>query len=127
MERAFELSGLDYTPESLVEATKGTMVKCNGGKLGNIKLPSITDTSNKLAAFAITAGLMTPKVNRNRNKDGNDEGKRFTESLAFVSASLDLVLDPEGQESNFAPCDTIDEALHGLQAKLAAYFAMMAE
>lgn len=125
MERAFELSGLDYTPESLVEATKNTMVKCNGGKLGNIKLPSITDTSNKLAAFAIQAGLMPEKVKRNRNKSGNDEGKQFTEALAFVSASLDLVLDPEGQESNFAPCDAIDEALHGLQGKLAAYFDMM--
>jgi len=125
MERAFELSGLDYTPESLVDATKNTMVKCNGGKLGNIKLPSITDTSNKLAAFAIQAGLMPEKAKRDRNKSGNDEGKQFTEALAFVISSLDLVLDPEGQESNFAPCDAIDESLHKLQEKISSYFAMM--
>lgn len=125
MRRVFKRTGEEASPEAIAEACKADMVACKGGKEGNIKLPSITETSNKLAAFAIKAGLMAEKGNRNRNKSGNDEGKQFTEALAFVSASLDLVLDPEGQESNFAPCDAIDEALHGLQGKLAAYFDMM--
>lgn len=124
MERAFELANKEVEPEALVAAVKNTMVKCNGGKLGNIKLPSVSDTSNKLAAFAVKAGLMAEK--KGRNRDGQpDEGKRFTDALAFVSTSLDLVLDPEGQESNFAPCDAIDESLHKLQEKISSYFAMM--
>lgn len=125
MRRVFARTGEQATPEAIAEACKADMVPCNGGKLGNIKLPSITDTSNRLAAFAIKAGLMPEKLNRNRNKTGNDEGRQFSESLAFVHKSLDLILDPESEESNFAPSPAIDESLHRLQAKLTAYFAAM--
>ena len=125
MRRVLERTGEEATPEAIAEACKADMVPCNGGKLGNIKLPSITDTSNKLAAFAIQAGLMPEKAKRDRNKSGNDEGRQFSEALAFVSASLDLILDPESEESNFAPSTAIDESLHRLQAKLTAYFAAM--
>lgn len=124
MQRVFKRTGEEATPEAIAAACKADMVTCNGGKLGNIKLPSVTDTSNKLAAFAIKAGLMAEK--KNRNRDGApDEGKRFTEALGFVISSLDLVLDPEGQESNFAPCDAIDESLHKLSQRIAEYFTMM--
>ena len=123
--QSFDERGETPSPEELVSAAKAFMVQCNGGKLGEIKLPSITDTSNRLAAFAIKAGLMKEGPSRNRNKTGNDEGRQFSESLAFIHKSLDLILDPESEESNFAPSPAVDESLHRLQAKLTAYFDMM--
>lgn len=123
--QSFDERGETPSPEELVAAAKAFMVQCNGGKLGEIKLPSVTTTSTKLAAFAVNAGLMKEGPSRNRNKDGNDEGRQFSESLAFVHKSLDLILDPESEESNFAPSPAIDESLHRLQGKLALYFTAM--
>lgn len=120
MQRAFELAGKEVTPEALVEACKSTLVPCKGGKLGGIKLPSVTDTSNKLAAFAVEAGFMPAPDKRNRNGDNDNEGKRFTEAVAFVTSCLETLRTSD--ESAFAPCDAIDESLHKLQGELVAYF-----
>jgi hypothetical protein len=95
-----------------------TPIECVGGKIDGLSVPSVSAISDKLAAYAVTAGLMPSKGNRNKSASAD----KFRASLAFVSKCLDEVLSDDG-ESGFAPSDDIETEMRGLAEKLAAYFA----
>lgn len=95
-----------------------TPIECVGGKIDGLSVPSVSAISDKLAAYAIDAGLMPSKGNRNKSASAD----KFRASLAFVTKCLDEVLSDDG-ESGFAPSDDIETEMRGLAERLAAYFA----
>ena len=96
-----------------------TPIECVGGKIDGLSVPSVSVISDKLAAYAVTAGLMPSKGNRNKSASAD----KFRASLAFVTKCLDEVLG-DSDEAGFAPSDDIETEMRGLAEKIAAYFAM---
>ena len=96
-----------------------TPIECVGGKIDGLSVPSVSAISERLAAHAVTAGLMPSKGSRNSSASAD----KFRASLAFVSKCLDEVLIPEG-EAGFAGSDGLDDEIRKLADKIAAYFAM---
>ena len=96
-----------------------TPIECVGGKIDGLSVPSVSAISDKLAAYAVTAGLMPSKDTRNSSARAD----KFRASLAFVSKCLDEVLIPEG-EAGFAGSDGLDDEIRKLADKIAAYFEM---
>jgi hypothetical protein len=96
-----------------------TPIECVGGKIDGLAVPSVTVISDRLAAYAIDAGMMPSKGSRNKSANAD----KFRASVAFLSKCLDEVLLPDG-ESEFAGSDELDKELRGLAERIAAYFAM---
>ena len=95
-----------------------TPIECVGGKIDGLAVPSVTVISDRLAAYAIDAGMMPSKGSRNKSANAD----KFRASVAFLSKCLDEVLLPDG-ESEFAGSDELDKELRGLAERIAAYFA----
>ena len=95
-----------------------TPIECVGGKIDGLSVPSVSVISDKLAAYAVDAGLMPSKGNRNKSASAD----KFRASLAFVSKCLDEVMTDNG-ESDYAPCPAVETELRGLAERIAAYFA----
>jgi hypothetical protein len=115
-----ELQGLTVPDDDeLFERAQELKVRCGGrSHLVFGKVPSASDMANKLSPVAVSNGFMLPKSNR--NKSGKSD--RFGESLDFVIKCIDEVLG-DGDEAGFAPSDAIEQKLHGLAERIAAYFA----
>ena len=96
-----------------------TPIECVGGKIDGLAVPSVSSISERLAAYAIDAGMMPSKGSRNKSANAD----KFRASVAFLSKCLDEVLLPDG-ESEFAGSDELDKELRGLAERIAAYFAM---
>lgn len=95
-----------------------TPIECVGGKIDGLSVPSVSAISERLAAYAIDAGWMPSKGNRNKSASAD----KFRASLAFVTKCLDEVLG-DNDEAGFAPCPDIEKEMRGLAERLAAYFA----
>jgi hypothetical protein len=95
-----------------------TPIECVGGKIDGLAVPSVSVISDRLAAYAIDAGLMPSKGSRNKSASAD----KFRASLTFVSKCLDEVLS-DSDEAGFAPCPDAETEMRGLAEKLAAYFA----
>jgi hypothetical protein len=95
-----------------------TPIECVGGKIDGLAVPSVSVISDRLAAYAIDAGLMPSKGSRNKSASAD----KFRASLTFVSKCLDEVLS-DSDEAGFAPCPDVETEMRGLAEKLAAYFA----
>lgn len=96
-----------------------TPIECVGGKIDGLSVPSVSAISERLAAHAVTAGLMPSKGSRNKSASAD----KFRASLAFVSKCLDEVLSDSSDEAGFAPCPDVENEMRGLAERLAAYFA----
>jgi hypothetical protein len=96
-----------------------TPIECVGGKIDGLAVPSVSVISDKLAAYAVTAGLMPSKGNRNKSASAD----KFRASLEFVTKCLDEVLG-DSDEAKFAGCDGLEKELRGVAERIAAYFAM---
>lgn len=97
-----------------------TPIECVGGKIDGLSVPSVSAISDKLAAYAVTAGLMPSKGSRNSSAKGD----KFVASLDFVIKCIDEVLVDADGESAFAGSEALDDKLRGLAEKIAAYFAI---
>jgi hypothetical protein len=95
-----------------------TPIECVGGKIDGLAVPSVSSISERLAAYAVDAGMMPSKGSRNKSANAD----KFRASVAFLSKCLDEVLLPDG-ESEFAGSDELDKELRGLAERIAAYFA----
>jgi hypothetical protein len=115
-----ELQGLPVPDDDkLFEQAQSLKVKCVGGNNPIFgKVPSATDIANKLAPAAIGGGYMQPKGNRNKAANG----EKFGESLDYVTKCLDEVL-TDTDEASFAPSTAVEDKLHKLAEKIAAYFS----
>ena len=96
-----------------------TPVECIGGKWDGVKVPSVSAISERLSAYAVTAGLMPSKGTRNSSAKGD----KFVASLDFVIKCIDEVLADADGESTFAGSEALDSKMRGLAEKIAAYFA----
>jgi hypothetical protein len=115
-----ELQGLPVPDDDkLFEQAKALKVKCVGGNNPIFgKVPSATDIANKLAPAAIAGGYMQPKGNRNKAANG----EKFGESLDYVIKCVDEIL-TDTDEASFAPSTAVEDKLHKLAEKIAAYFS----
>lgn len=95
-----------------------TPIECVGGKIDGLSVPSVSVISDKLAAYAVDAGLMPSKGNRNKSASAD----KFRASLTYVIKCLDEVLSPSG-DTDFAPCNEVEKEMRGLAERIAAYFA----
>ena len=95
-----------------------TPIECVGGKIDGLAVPSVSSISERLAAYAVDAGMMPSKGNRNKSASAD----KFRASVTFVSKCLDEVLG-DSDEAKFAGCDELDKELRGLAERIAAYFA----
>ncbi len=96
-----------------------TPIECVGGKIDGLAVPSVSAISEKLAVYAIDAGWMPSKGNRNKSASAD----KFRASLEFVTKCLDEMLG-DGDEAKFAGCDGLEKELRGVAERIAAYFAM---
>jgi hypothetical protein len=115
-----ELQGLPVPADDvLLEQAKALKVKCVGGNNPIFgKVPSATDIANKLAPAAIAGGYMQAKVNRTKAANG----EKFGESLDYVIKCVDEIL-TDTDEASFAPSTAVEDKLHKLAEKIAAYFS----
>jgi hypothetical protein len=85
-----------------------TPIECVGGKIDGIAVPSVSVISDRLAAYAVDAGLMPPKSSR----ASRVPAQKFVESVEFVTKCInDLITN---DESEFAPSDHLDDKLRAL-------------
>lgn len=119
-ERHLERMGEDASPDAVVAMAKSTPVKCVGGTVAGVKVPSVTEISERLAAFAVDAGYMPPKKTRAPRADA---GQAFLETLDNVIKVLRAINEPEGDEAPIALANEGERKLQELGALIAAYFA----
>lgn len=117
-ERILDRLGEEVTPEAVVAAANETPIKCVGGSVAGVKVPSVTDISERLSAYAIDAGYMPPKTKRASRAD---KGAKFLESVDFVISQL-KPSDEDG-EALIALANEGERKLQELGSLIAAYFA----
>lgn len=103
--------------DTVQELAKSTPIECIGGKIDGVQVPSVSVISDRLAAYAVTAGLMPPKASRASRVPGH----KFAESVEFVSKCLKLLAG--GEESEFAPSNEIDGKLREMHGLVTAYLS----
>jgi hypothetical protein len=115
-----ELQGLPVPDDAkLLKQAQAIKVRCVGGNNPIFgKVPSASDIAAKLSPVAVSNGFMQPKGNRSKAANAS----KFGESLDFVTKCLDEVL-TDTDESSFAPSTAVEDKLHKLAEKIAAYFA----
>ena len=95
---------------------QSTPIECIGGKIDKVAVPSVSVISDRLAAYAIDAGLMPPKASR----ASRVPAAKFAESVEFVTKCLNELLTKD--ESEFAPSDEINAKLRALSNAVQQYF-----
>lgn len=102
--------------ESTVRAmAEETPIECIGGKIDKVAVPSVSVISDRLAAYAVDAGLMPAKASR----ASRVPAQKFVDSVEFVTKCLNDLLTKD--ESDFAPSDTVDEKLRALSNAVLQY------
>ena len=116
-----ELQGLPVPDDAkLLEQAKSLKVKCVGGSHPVFgKVPSASDIASKLAPAAVAGGFMQAKSSRTKAANAD----KFVESLDYVTKCVDEVLLNETDEAAFPSSTAIEDKLHKLAEKIAAYFA----
>lgn len=117
VKRSLKRSKKKADADAIVEAAKETPIECIGGKIDGVPVPAVTAIADRLAAYAVTAGLMPPKGSR----ASRVPGQKFAESVDFATKCLKMI--SETDESEFAPTEELDGKLKELSALLLAYFA----
>lgn len=97
------------------EMAETTPIECIGGKIDGIAVPSVSVISDRLAAYAVDAGLMPPKSSR----ASRVPAQKFVESLEFVTKCLEDLTTKD--ESDFAPSDDLDQKLRALSNAVLQY------
>lgn len=104
--------------ETVREMVQSTPIECIGGKIDKVAVPSVSVISDRLAAYAIDAGLMPPKSSR----ASRVPAQKFTDSVEFVTKCLKDMAAKD--ESEFAPSDAIDGKLRDMFYALRDYLDM---
>lgn len=99
------------------EMAEETPIECVGGKIDGLPVPATTVISERLAAYAIDAGLMPSKSSRATRIPA----AKFVDSMDFVVKCLKMLT--EGDESEFAPTDAIEAKMREVDNLIVAYFA----
>lgn len=92
-----------------------TPIECVGGKIDGIAVPSVSVISDRLAAYAIDAGLMPAKASR----ASRVPAQKFVDSVEFVTKCLRDMLSKD--EAEFAPSDELDAKLVSLSNAVLEY------
>lgn len=92
-----------------------TPIECVGGKIDGIAVPSVSVISDRLAAYAIDAGLMPPKASR----ASRVPAAKFVESVEYVTKCINDMLTKD--QSEFAPSDELDNKMRALSAAVLQY------
>jgi hypothetical protein len=92
-----------------------TPIECVGGKIDGIAVPSVSVISDRLAAYAVDAGLMPPKSSR----ASRVPAQKFIDSVEYVTKCINDVLTKD--ESEFAPSDDLDAKLRALAYAIETY------
>lgn len=94
-------------------------VKCVGGRHQLFgKVPSSSRLADIVRPIVSERGLMPAIKPRQANK--TDKGQQFGEALDFIVQCLDMLASTD--ESEFAPCDTIESKMRSVAERIAAYF-----
>lgn len=102
--------------DTIRQMAEQTPIECIGGKIDGVAVPSVSVISDRLAAYAIDAGLMPPKASR----ASRVPAAKFSESVEFVTKCLNELLTKD--ESEFAPSDEINAKLRALSNAVQQYF-----
>jgi hypothetical protein len=92
-----------------------TPIECVGGKIDGIAVPSVSVISDRLAAYAIDAGLMPAKASR----ASRVPAQKFVDSVEYVTKCLNDIITKD--ESEFAPSDDLDAKLRALAYAIETY------
>jgi hypothetical protein len=115
VKRSLKRSRKKADESAVREMAEETPIECVGGKIDGLPVPSVSVISDRLAAYAIDAGLMPSKSSRATRVPA----VKFAESVDYVSKCLTAL--NERDESEFAPSDEIDGKLVALRNLIVAY------
>jgi hypothetical protein len=115
VKRSLKRSRKKADESAVREMAEETPIECVGGKIDGLPVPSVSVISDRLAAYAIDAGLMPSKSSRATRVPA----VKFTESVDYVSKCLTALNGKD--ESEFAPSDELDGKLVALRNLIVAY------
>lgn len=117
VKRSLKRSKKKADESAVREMAEETPIECVGGKIDGLPVPATTVISERLAAYAIDAGLMPSKGSRATRIPA----AKFVESMEFVVKCLKMLT--QGDESEFAPTDEIEAKMREVDNLIVAYFA----
>lgn len=92
-----------------------TPIECVGGKIDGVPVPSVSVISDRLAAYAINAGLMPAKSSR----ASRVPAQKFVDSVEYLTKCLNDIITTD--QSDFAPSEELDNKLRALAYAIDKY------